>query len=65
MNSLIQRETALILQFPPPSARARLGRISQANVKQKNAGFEMATSVCAGAWYHEAAVAETDRARKP
>ena len=59
------RQTALILQFPPPGARGRLGRLGQANPKQNSSIFDMGTSVSCGAWYHEAAIAEADRPRKP
>ena len=65
MNSQTQPRTAQIFQFPPPGARNRPGRAPQASLKQKSAVFEVGTSDCAGAWYHEAAVLEAERARKP
>jgi hypothetical protein len=64
MNPQNQRESAVILQFPPPEARRRLGRTFQAETKQKNKDFEMATVADSGASYHEAAIAEADRSRK-
>jgi len=65
MNPQNQRGTGQILQFPPPEARLRRGRTFQANAKQKNTVFEIATSGYGGASYHEAAIAEADRSRKP
>jgi len=65
MNSQIRRESALILQFPPPDARARLARIGQANAKQTSSRLDMTTFGSGGAWYHEAAIVEADRPRKP
>jgi hypothetical protein len=65
MNSQIRRETAQILQFPPPGLRARAIRSFQANAKQRSAQFELGPTVSTGAWYHDAAIAETDRTRKP
>ena len=65
MNSQTRRQTAQIFQFPPPGARSPRGRALQANPKQKSVVFEAATSDCAGAWYHEAAILESDRLRKP
>jgi len=64
MNSHIRRESALILQFPPPDARARLARNVQANAKQKSSRLEISTSGSGGAWYHEAAIVEADRSPK-
>jgi hypothetical protein len=58
-----QRSTAQILQFPPPGARARGGVAATASSKQKAEIFEGTTSSY-GAWYHEAAIAESDRQRK-
>lgn len=65
MNSQIQRRTAQILQFPPVGRNALNTRGSQANGKQKSPDFAMSTSVCGGAWYHEAAIVEAERPRKP
>ncbi len=65
MNQQIRRETAIILQFPPPEARHRNGRPFQANLKQNNKVFEVSTFAYSGASYHEAAIAEADRFRKP
>ena len=65
MNSHIRRESALILQFPPPDARARLARIGQTNAKQSPSRLDITTFGSGGAWYHEAAIVEADRPRKP
>jgi hypothetical protein len=64
MNRQNQRESAQILQFPPPEARFRLGRTFQAQTKQTSKVFETATFAGSGASYHEAAIAEADRSRK-
>jgi hypothetical protein len=37
----------------------------KADSKQTSPIFEAGTAICGGAWYHEAAIAETDRLRKP
>jgi hypothetical protein len=65
MNSQIRRESAVILQFPPPGARSRSTLRGQANPKQKSAVFEETASTIGGAWYHEAAILDADRSRKP
>ena len=65
MNSQTRRQTAQIFQFPPPGARNPGGRAPQAIPKQKSVVFEVGTSDCAGAWYHEAAILESERLRKP
>ena len=65
MNSQIRRESAVILQFPPPGARGRMGLRPQANPKQKHVDCETTASSFGGAWYHEAAIADGDRPRKP
>jgi Protein of unknown function (DUF2735) len=64
MNSQIRRETAIILQFPPPAQRARAGRTAQANLKQTGYVLDAAICVSGGAWYHEAAIVDADRPRK-
>jgi len=65
MNSQNQRESAVILQFPPPAARNRCGRGSQANPKQKTVDFETTACSFDGAWYHEAAILDAGRPLKP
>jgi len=65
MNAQNRRQTAQILQFPPPGARARFGLGAKAMPKQKSDIFEAGAATCGGAWYHEAAIAESDRFRKP
>jgi len=65
MNGQIQRETAQIFQFPPPGARARLSRTLQANPKAMSGLIQVETVASCGAWYHEAAMSEVDRSRKP
>ena len=65
MNSQNRPQTAQILQFPPSGLRARSGRAYAANVKQSPSMFEMGALINTGAWYHEAAIAEADRPRKP
>jgi hypothetical protein len=65
MHSQVRRESAVILQFPPPGARDRIGLRAQANTKQKSVVFEASASSFGGAWYHEAAILEADRPRKP
>ena len=65
MNSQNRRETAVILQFPPPGARGPSGLRGQANAKQKTVVFETSAPVFGGAWYHEEALHEADRPRKP
>ena len=65
MNSQIQRQTAQILQFPPAGRNALKMRGSQANGQHKPTDFAMSTSVYGGAWYHEAAIVEAERPRKP
>ena len=64
MNSQIRRETALILQFPPPGQRSTARPGSQAKLKQTASVFDAAISVSCGAWYHEAAIVDADRSRK-
>ena len=64
MNSQFRRETAKILQFPPPGARARNAQGAKANGKQNAMNLEMVTCVGGGAWYHEAAIVEAERPRK-
>jgi hypothetical protein len=63
MNAQIQSRTASILQFPSAEQRARRQTLNQANRKQNAPVFEMTTG--GSAWYHEAAMAESDRSRKP
>lgn len=65
MNSQNQRESAVILQFPPPGARGRSGPRLQANPKQKTADFETTACSFGDAWYHEAAILDADKLRKP
>ncbi len=59
------RRSAQIIPFPASGARGRGGGGAKAETKQKSQIFENSTSVCGGAWYHETAIAETDRLRKP
>ena len=65
MNSQNHRESALILQFPPPGARLRNSRGAQENGKNNRLGYEISPVVCGGAWYHEAAMIESGQPRKP
>jgi hypothetical protein len=64
MTSQIRRETAQILQFPPPGQRGRSNGSFQANLKHKLDMFEMTPAVNTGAWYHDAAISAPDRPRK-
>ena len=64
MNSQIRRETALILQFPPPGARSRIGARVQATRKQSHVVSEVAVPGYGEAWYHQEAIAEANRPRK-
>jgi hypothetical protein len=64
MNTQNQRSTAQILQFPPPGARIRGDSVARTYPKQKAEILEGTVSTY-GAWYHEAAITETDRLRKP
>ncbi|MDE3174805.1 MAG: DUF2735 domain-containing protein [Pseudomonadota bacterium] len=65
MNSQIRRETAQILQFLPRGRNPLKLRGLQANGKQTPLEFEASTYACGGAWYHEAAIVEAERPRKP
>jgi hypothetical protein len=65
MNSQIRGETAQILQFQPHGRNALKARVLQANAKQPSHDFQVSTSVCGGAWYHEAAIIEAERPHKP
>jgi hypothetical protein len=65
MNTQNRRPTAQIIQFPPPGARARMGSGLKAETKQNTPIFEAGTATFGGAWYHEAAMLEADRLRKP
>jgi hypothetical protein len=65
MLGQIQQPTAQILQFPGPSARARLDRKFQVNVNKVVAGAQVDFVVSGGSWYHELAIQEADRSRKP
>jgi hypothetical protein len=64
MNSRIRGETAQILQFSPKGRNAAKALRSQANLKQSPQDYQMATSDCGGAWYHEAAIIGAEP-RKP
>ena len=65
MNSQNRRESAQILQFPPPGSRLRGARLGQTNMKQIGGMAEISATNYGGAWYHEAAIVEADRPRKP
>jgi len=60
-----RRKSAQIIQFPPPEARVRWGAGHKAETKQGLQIFKAETAEFGGAWYHEAAILEADRARKP
>jgi hypothetical protein len=64
MSSQIRRESAQILQFPPPGLRAARTRSLQANPKQNAASVSVVSPVNTGAWYHEAAIVEEGSPRK-
>jgi len=59
------RPEAQILQFPPPELRARLSARRQAKWKMKSADLQITPAAFGDAWYHDAAIAESDRNRKP
>jgi hypothetical protein len=58
-----ERPGAQILQFPPPDMRERLAAQRQAKWKMKAADLQVAPAVFGGAWYHDAAIADSDRPR--
>jgi len=64
MNSQNQRPGAQILQFPSPDLRNRLVAQRQAKWKMKSAELQATPAIFGGAWYHDAAIAESDRNRK-
>jgi hypothetical protein len=64
MNSQTRPKTAQILQFPPPAARLQLDKFRQAKTKQNDPDFELATSFCGDAWYHQAAIQASTPPRK-
>jgi hypothetical protein len=65
MMSQIQPQTAQILQFPGPGARGRLDRNLQVNVNKAVRTEQVDLAVHGGSWYHELAIQEVDRSRKP
>jgi hypothetical protein len=65
MMSQNQPQTAQILQFPGPGARGRLDRNLQVNVNKAVRSAQVDPAVYGGSWYHELAIQEVDRTRKP
>jgi hypothetical protein len=59
------RPGAQILQFPPPDLRARLAAQRQTNWRIRPSDLPITPAAFGGAWYHDAAIAESDRNRKP
>ncbi len=65
MMSQNQSQTAQILQFPGPGARGRLDRNMQVNANKTARIAQVDQAVYGGSWYHELAIQEVDRTRKP
>jgi Protein of unknown function (DUF2735) len=65
MMSQNQPQTAQILQFPGPGARGRLDRNLQVNGNKVLTTTQVDFAVYGGSWYHELAIQEVDRSRKP
>jgi hypothetical protein len=65
MLSQNQPQTAKILQFPGPGARGRLDRNLQVSGNKTMATAQVESVVYGGSWYHELAIQEVDRSRKP
>jgi hypothetical protein len=65
MMSQNQPQTAQILQFPGPGARGRLDGNLQVSGKKTMATAQVESAVYGGSWYHELAIQEVDRSRKP
>jgi hypothetical protein len=63
MNSGTGRETAKIYQFPT-GGRAAADRRAAARTDERAAARAPVT-VAGGAWYHDAAIQDADRSRKP
>ncbi|MGU3539400.1 DUF2735 domain-containing protein [Methylobacterium sp. A54F] len=63
MSSDFHRETAKIYQFPV-RVRAGSGDRREALRPAAHAGSRGSDMAFGGAWYHEAAIQETDRSRK-
>ncbi len=63
MISQNERPGAQILQFPPPDMRERRAAQRQAKWKLKSADLQITPVVVGGAWYHDAAIADSDRTR--
>ena len=59
------RPGAQILQFPPSDMRARLAAQRKAQWKTNPVDLRLTPVAFGGGWYHDAAIAETDRSRKP
>ena len=58
------RESATIYQFPKGGRAALGGRRDEANAAETLAVSRIARAASGGAWYHEEAVQQAERARK-
>jgi hypothetical protein len=65
MMSQNHPQTAQILQFPGLGARGRLDRKLQVNVDKAVTPAQVDSVISGGSWYHELAIQEVDRSRKP
>jgi hypothetical protein len=65
MMSQNRQRTAQILQFPSPGARGRFDRNLQVDTNKTMTAPQVDFAVYGGSWYHELAIQEVDRSRKP
>jgi hypothetical protein len=63
MNSGTGRETAKIYPFPT-GGRAGVGQRTTTQTDER-AAVRAPVTVAGGAWYHDAAIQDADRSRKP
>jgi hypothetical protein len=65
MNARLNSGSAKIYQFPA-GGRTQLGRYSQdeAQSSPEQSLSAVNTAACSGSWYHEAAIRESEPARK-
>jgi hypothetical protein len=64
MTASSYRESATIYYFPKGGRAAQGGRRDEANAAETLAASRIARAAYGGAWYHEEAVQQAERARK-
>jgi hypothetical protein len=64
MTASSYRESATIYQFPKGGRAALGGRRDETKAAETLAASRVARVACGGAWYHEEAVQNAERARK-